>query len=117
MGVIKESFLLVADNADILSAPSRLAAIPRNGVLTLELSATDCDPTNFGLITLQVPDGDIPFENLHIPANGFSTADAIMHRDTALVIQLEVAQGGHVGLNYDENGTVLSVLIIATLIF
>ena len=37
--IIKESFSLTVSNADILSAPSRLAAIPANGVLTLEMSA------------------------------------------------------------------------------
>ncbi len=115
--IIKESFLLAADDTDILAAPSRLNSIPRGGLLTIEASATDCDATNFGLLTLQPPQGDIPFENLHIPANGVTTADAVMDTDTQLLIRMEVAQGGHVLLAYDENGTVALVLIIVTLAF
>ncbi len=115
--LIKETFLLATDNADVLAAPSRLAAIPANGILTVEASSTDCDATNFGLLTLQLPGGDIPFENLHIPQNGQSTADAVMDSDTELLVTMGVPQGGHVGLNYDENGTVALCMIIVTLTF
>ncbi len=115
--LIKESFLLAADDADVLAAPSRLAAIPRNGVLTIEASATDCDATNFGLVTLTLPEGDIPFQNLHVPANGVSTADAVMDSDTQILITMGVQQGGHVLLAYDENGTVALCLLIITLSF
>ncbi len=114
--IIKESFLLAASNTDVLAAPSRLAAIPRNGILTIEATATDCDPTNFGTLTLQLPDGDIPFEDLHIGASG-NTADAVMNSFTQTIVKMTVGQGGHVGLSYTENGTVLSCLIIATLAF
>ncbi len=116
MGVIKESFLLTADNTDILSAPSRLAAIPADGTMTLEISSTDCDATNFGLMTLQLPQGDIPFEDLHIPASG-NAGDAEMDTRTQLTVSFGVARGGHVGLAYNENGTVALVLVIATLVF
>lgn len=115
--LIKESFLLTADNNDILAAPSRLAAIPANGVLTIEASATDCDAINFALLTLQLPEGDIPFENLHVPANGLSTADSVMDSDTQMLVTMAVARGGHVGLAYDENGTVAILLVIVTLVF
>ncbi len=114
--IIKESFLLAASNADILAAPSRLAAIPSAGVLTIEASSTDCDATNFGTVTLQPAEGEIPFQDLHIPFGGF-TADAAMDNDLALAIELEVAQGGHLGLAYTENGTVALTLIIVTLTF
>ncbi len=115
--LIKESFLLTADNADILAAPSRLAAIPSNGVLTIEATSTDCDATNHALLTLQLPKGGFPFENLHVPANGQSTVDAVMDSDTLLMVTMGVAQGGHVGLSLDEVGTVGLVLIICTLTF
>lgn len=116
MGIIKESFLLVADNADILAAPSRLAAIPSAGILTLEMAATQCSATNFGLVTLQLPEGDIPFEDLHVPFSG-TTSEAALNNEFMLVIQLEVAAGGHVLLSYDENGTVAVFLMHATLSF
>lgn len=115
--IIKESFLLDASLADILSAPSRLAAIPADGVLTIEASASDCDIANFGTLTLQPAEGEVPFDGLHIPANGLSTDDAILALDTELLIQLDVSQGGHVGLAYTENGTVALVIIMVTLTF
>jgi len=114
--IIKESFLLIVDNADILAAPSRLAALPSNGILTIEACSTDLDSTNFGLLTLQLPDGVIPFENLHIPMGGL-TADALLDIDTKLLVTMPVQQGGHVGLAYDENGNVSAVLIVVTLSF
>ncbi len=115
--LIKESFLLAASDADVLAAPSRLAAIPRNGILSIQASTTDCDATNFGQLTLQLPEGDIPFEDLHIPANGISTADAVLDSDTQLFVTMQVMQGGHVGLAYTESGTVALCLIYVTLNF
>lgn len=115
--LIKESFTLTTSDGDILAAPSRLAAIPKNGVLTIEATATDADATNFGTLTLLLPNGDNPLIDVLIPANGFSTADQVMHSFTELKLQMVVSQGGHVGLAYTENGTVALVTIFATLSF
>ncbi len=114
--LIKESYLLVASDADVLAAPSRLAAIPLNGILTIEASVTDCDATNRGELTLQLPEGDIPFEDLIIPYGG-NTADNFMDTDTQFLITMQVRQGGHVGLAYVEQGTVVGALLIITLQF
>jgi len=116
MGTIKETFRLAASNADILAAPSRLSAIPANGVMTIEASITDADATNFGTLTLQLPGGDIPFEDLIIPI-GFSTSDASMDADLQLTFTFTVGQGGHVLLSYTENGTVVFLFLIVTLQF
>ncbi len=115
--VIKESFLLAADDADVLAAPSRLASLPSAGLMTIEASATQCTATNNGTMTLQMPDGEIPFEGLIIPYNGYSATDGIIHDDTALQVEIPVPQGGHVGIVYDETGTVAFCLIIVTLTF
>lgn len=117
MAIIKESFLLTADNADVLSAPSRLAAIPADGILSIEASATDCDATNFARMSLQLPGGEIPFEDLHIAMSGQSTVDAVMNSESELVMQIAVKAGGHVLLSYDETGTVALTLIYVTLAF
>jgi hypothetical protein len=117
MALIKESFVLTASNTDVLVAPSRLTSAPRAGTMTLEISATDSDPTNYGTITLQLPNGDVPLEDLVIPQNGYSTADGVIHDDTAIQISFGVAQGGHVLLSYTENGTVAQLNIMATLEF
>jgi len=116
MPVIKETYLLIASDADVLAAPSRLAAIPSNGTLTLELSATHCGPTNHATVTLQLPDGTIPLEDVHIPFGGH-ISEVSIHNMTALQIQFGVSAGGHVLLAITEAGTVASVFIIATLTF
>lgn len=115
MRIIKETYLLTATTADVLEAPSRLAAIPANGVMTLELSATDCDTTNYATTTIQLPDGSNPVQDVHIPYNGVSTADVAMKDDCELQFQFSVAKGGHLLLSITEAGTVAGVLVIATL--
>lgn len=117
MPFIKENFQLAATDADVLAAPSRLTSIPADGVLTIEVSATDSELTNFGQLTIQLPGGETPVENLIVPGNGFSTADNVLHDDTALQFQFSVSQGGHVGISYTENGTVLACMIMVTLDF
>lgn len=117
MPILKEAYQLVATTADILAAPSRLAAIPAAGSLTIEMSSTDCDATNYAKATLQLPDGSVPFEDLLIPYNGVSTTEGTMKNDTALVVQFGVQAGGHVLVSLTENGTVAGVLFIFTLTF
>ncbi len=117
MGIIKESFQLTATDADILAAPSRLAAIPENGSLLIEVATTDCDATNFGQLTLQLPGGEVPFENLIIPFNGRNTSDSVMDKNLTSVFLFEVKKGGHVLVQYTENGTVTLAFFIFTLQF
>lgn len=116
--IIKESFILTATTVDVLAAPSRLAAIPANGVLTIEATANDADVTNQGLLTLQLPNGDIPMQDLMIPSgNPFNAADVVLDTNTELLIQMVVTQGGHVGLDYTEVGTVGIAFLHVTLEF
>ena len=116
--VIKESFLLNATDADILAAPSRLAAIPSAGVMTIEASASHCNVGSYGQLTLQLPGGDTPFEDLHIPAHEQEAqSDGVLNTDTEFKITFNVAAGGHVGLAYTETGGVTVVIIMVTLTF
>jgi len=118
MAVIVETFQLIATTADILSAPSRLAAIPRAGQMTIEIATSDADVTNFGALTVQLPNGDIPLDGVVIPsANGVIAADAVLDSDTMTVITFPVDQGGHVLLSYVENGTVVQCFLRITLNF
>ncbi len=112
MGIIKEAFSLAASDADILQAPSRLAAIPKAGVLNLEITARIADASNFWTITLQLPGGEIPFEDLIVPANGFSTVNDIMHSDTQLTFRIPVAAGGHVLFQATETGASVLYTIV-----
>lgn len=114
--IITETFRFVAADTDILKAPSRLAAIPVNGTLVIECSATKCDATNNAKLTLQDPAGDLPFEGIFIPANGYADDADVLHNDTELVITAVASQGGHFLLSIAVAGT-LSVLMKVTLEF
>ena len=109
---IKEVFQLTADDTDLLAAPSRLAAIPYNGYLTVEVSATECNATNNFAITINKPDGSQPIEGQLVPANGFTTSDNVMHDDTKLMFRFSANQGGHFGIEMDETGTALAMVIV-----
>lgn len=117
MPVIVETFALSADNTDILAAPSRLAAMPSDGTLIIEMSATEANGTNYGKVTIQLPDGSVPIDDQVLPANGMSTADGLIHDETALTLTAQVEQGGHVTVAYDETGTVAEAFFIVTLQF
>ena len=116
MALIQEVHRLSASNTDILAAPSRLSSIPRGGVLTLEYSATHSDGTNYFEITCQTPEGDVPFENLRVPFNGYSDTDEVLHTDTRLRYQFTASQGGHFLLSAEESGSSL-LYILASLVF
>ena len=105
--MIQETFLLSATNTDVLVAPSRLAAIPYSGTLTLEMQADNQDHTNYFSVTLQLPNGDTPIDNQPIPKG--ATAGAI-NADDKYVVSFPVAQGGHVLIACTETGTALMSL-------
>lgn len=112
--MIVETFLLSGTNADVLKAPSRLAAIPKDGVLTIEASADKCDGTNNGQLTIRDAEGDVPIRNCHIPANGMgdgsTSVPGVLHGSTEWVIAVPVQQGQHVQVDYEETGTVVAIL-------
>lgn len=117
MPIIVETYALAADNTDILAAPSRLAAMPADGTLTIEMSATEANGTNYGQVSIQLPDGSNPLDTVTLPANGLSTADGVINDDTSLNLVVEVEKGGHVLVAYDETGTVAEAFFQFTLQF
>lgn len=116
MALIQESYIFTASNTDILAAPSRLSAIPRGGVLTLEFSSTQCDATNNFKITCQTPEGDVPFEDVIVPQNAYSDAENILHTDSRLRYQFTATQGGHFLLSATESGSA-NLYILCSLVF
>jgi len=116
MALIQESFSIVATNTDILAAPSRLSSIPRGGVLTLEYSCGTSDSSNNFKISCQTPEGDVPFEDLLVPYNGYDAAENILHTDTRLRYQFTASQGGHFLLSATETGAA-NLYLLASLVF
>lgn len=100
--MIMESGYLEATDTDVLNAPSRLAAIPYSGMLTLEFQATVADNTNHFDLTLQLPNGDVPIDGQMLPeGSNVGSLDA----NEKYVVSFPVAQGGHVVVNLTETGT------------
>ena len=110
--VIIETFTGGSSTANILAAPSRLNSIPFDGTLTLEVSCSVADVagTNYGSITIQMPNGEVPVDNQLIPASWPFTPDSAdphhcLHNDTESIFALEVEQGGHVNVDLAVQGT------------
>lgn len=114
MNPITETFLISATNNDVLEAPSRLAAIPYNGTLTIEMSATVCSQTNNMAVTIQLPSGEVPMDGQIVPANGYDQDDEVLHNDTETVFSFPASQGGHFTIDVTETGTA-TMIIRATL--
>lgn len=103
-GVIVLSDLLSASDSDILQG-SRLQTVPQGGFLTFEFSAEECSATNNGKISVQMPNGDTPLNEVLIPANGYSVSDGVLNSNSKMQITLPVQQGGHAVVSYTETGT------------
>ena len=116
MALIQESHVLTASNTDILAAPSRLSAIPRGGILTLEWTAMVNNATNYYEITIQTPEGDVPVEGVQVPSNGMNASYNILHTDTRLRYQFTATQGGHFLLSATETGST-TLYLLANLVF
>ncbi len=114
MKLIQETYAITGDNTDVLAAPSRLAAIPYNGVLRLAISATVSNASNLMNLTVQLPDGETPVNAQVIPANGYTTVDDIIHASTVLTYNFTASQGGHYRVEIAETGT-CSVFLVASL--
>ncbi len=101
--MIYESSLVSATNADLL-AGGRLNAIPYGGTLTLQFLADLGDATNFYVLTIQLPSGEVPVDGQVVSA---SASGLDMNLDSRDVLQFSFAagQGGHFTVSLTENGT------------
>lgn len=109
--MIVEMFRLTATTADVLAAPSRLAAIPYNGTLILEMQAQQSDGTNQFAVTVQLPDGSTPLESVIIPDGAI---DGALNADDKYTISVPATAGGHILVTATESGTAV-MFIRATL--
>ena len=103
-------------HTDILKAPSRLAAIPYNGSLTLEFSSTNLDMANSANLVIQLPSGEVPIDQQAILANGYSETDDVIHNSTSEVYTFTATQGGHFLIDIGITGDITRVIMKATLI-
>ena len=98
--IIVQSALLTASNTDILQG-TRLQTVPKNGILTFELSADSADGTNNFTTTIQLPNGDTPLNGVLVPASG--TVGLLDDRNK-LQASFRTGQGGHAVFSVAETG-------------
>ena len=96
---------LTATNADILNS-TRLQSAPRNGLLTIRLIADLADATNNFTASLQLPNGETPWEDVLVPGANPSLA-GVMDSRQLLQATFQVTQGGHVVLAVTETGAAI----------
>jgi len=103
-GVIVLSSLEEASNTDILQG-TRLQTVPAGGFLTFEMQAGESTATNNAQVSIQMPNGDTPLNNVQVPGTNPS-ANGILDDRQKLMITLPIAQGGHTVFSVVETGAV-----------
>jgi hypothetical protein len=103
-GVIVLSDLESATNTDILQG-TRLQTVPAGGFLTFEMLADTNIPANHATVSIQMPNGDTPLNNVRIPGANPAQSGVIDDRQK-LMITLPIAQGGHTVFSVEETGTI-----------
>ena len=107
MGPIILSSVETATNADILQG-TRLQTVPAGGVLTFELQAEENSTTNNYAVSIQMPNGDTPLNNVRVPACNPALAGVIDERQN-LTVSFPIMQGGHCVFScLETGGTLLS---------
>jgi len=102
-GVIVLSDLEESSNTDILQG-TRLQTVPAGGFLTFEMQAGENNATNNCTVSIQMPNGDTPLNNVQIPGSNPAGSGIIDDRQK-LMITLPIAQGGHTVFSVVETGS------------
>jgi hypothetical protein len=99
-GPIVLSDLEGASNADILQG-TRLQTVPQGGYLTFELQATTNSSTAGFTVSIQMPNGDTPLNDVRVTAGVTSGG---LNNNDKMQITLPVAQGGHTVFSCNATG-------------
>jgi len=102
MGPIIISGQETATNSDILQG-TRLQTVPAGGVLTFELQASENSGSNNFAVSVQMPNGDTPLNNVLIPGCNPALVGVIDERQN-LTVSFPIMQGGHCVFSATETG-------------
>jgi len=101
--IIVLSGVEAASNADVL-ANTRLQTVPKGGVLTFQLQASDSDATNNFVATIALPSGDTPLDGVRIPCGRVLGLTGNLNESDETKISFPVGQGGHTVFSVTETG-------------
>jgi len=104
--MIYESAVIAATDTDILNG-TRLNAIPYNALLTFEFQASLADATNNYVLTIQLPNGDVPVDGQIVPGSNPALGGVLDER-TLLRMSFPAPQGGHFNVSLTESGTAIA---------
>jgi hypothetical protein len=102
MGPIILSGSETGSNADILQG-TRLQTVPAGGILTFEMQGGLADIGNNYVVSIQMPNGDTPLNNVLIPGCNPSLQGVIDERQN-LTVSFPITQGGHCVFSCVETG-------------
>ena len=103
MGPIILSGVEAATNSDILQG-TRLQTVPAGGVLTFEIQGYVNNSGNFNTVSVQMPNGDTPLNNVRAP--GCNPAlDGVIDERQNLTVSFPIMQGGHCVFSVEETGS------------
>lgn len=103
MGPIILSSVENATNSDILQG-TRLQTVPAGGVLTFELQSSLNETSHNYAVSVQMPNGDTPLNNVRVPCCNPSLGGVIDERQN-LTVSFPIMQGGHCVFSCTETGT------------
>ena len=103
MGPIILSGVELATNTDILQG-TRLQTVPAGGVLTFEMQTSANGAGNEFAVSVQMPNGDTPLNNVPIPSCNPAIIGVIDERQN-LTVSFPISQGGHCVFSVTESGS------------
>lgn len=93
---------LDGSNTDILQG-TRLQTVPAGGFLTFEMESDLNNSANYSAVSIQMPNGDTPLNDVHVPAQPGAVQGVIDDREK-MMITLPIAQGGHTVFSVAQTG-------------
>lgn len=102
MGPIILSSVENATNADILQG-TRLQTVPAGGVLTFELQAANNTAADNFTVSVQMPNGDTPLNNVRVPSSN-PVLEGVIDERQNLTVSFPIMQGGHCVFSCTETG-------------
>jgi len=84
-----------------------LQSIPKNGVLSFECQADLNDATNFGTVSIQLPDNSQPINAVRVPGSGGAAIVGVIDERMSLKMRFVITQGGTCIFAFTEGGTMI----------
>lgn len=102
---------------DILK-DTRLGAIPYNGTLVIEAAAHDMTDSNNTKMTLNLPDGSVPYQDQFLCTGGVEsgTNGGVLDERTKTMMSFAAEAGGHFRIDFTNTGTSSGYVCRVTLV-